>query len=108
MATKTKKKKPVAKKKPVKKTAAKKKKVVKKKAAKKKIGTNADGSESKHHLKGMRKLDKKIVQAIRKNYKNGEGMTFTKIHGIVVDRGYAVTYASVRNVCLGITWKSLP
>lgn len=58
-----------------------------------------------HHLKGMRKLDAKIVASIRKNYRKGDGLSITKIWDIVKKKGFKVTYASVRNVCIRFTWK---
>ena len=73
-----------------------KKKVVKVKKKKK--------SEHQNHLKGMRKLDAKIVAQIRKNFKDGNGLSITKIWDIVKKKGYKVTYASVRNVCVRTTW----
>lgn len=58
-----------------------------------------------NHLKGMRKLDLEIVEAIRRNFKGGNGLQVSKIHRIIMKKGYDVTYASVRNVALEITWK---
>jgi len=75
----------------------------KKKSTTKKSAKKSSKVENKNHLKGIRKLDEKIVDAIRKNAK--KGMKITRILEIVKDKGYDVTYASVRNVITGFTWK---
>ena len=92
-----------------KKTKVSKKKVSKKikKANNAKVVARPADSQTNNHLKGMRKLDETIVNSIRKNYRKGKGMPVVRIVEIVNQKGYDVTYASVRNVALGITWKSV-
>lgn len=64
-------------------------------------------TENRNYLKGNRTFTEPAVLKIRQLYAGGEGKTISEIHRIVVKKGFAVTYASVRNICQGTTWKYL-